>query len=119
MKKSFLYTLLVVFLFACNQSQPDFVGSWRLDNIKVSGDIVAANDINNPTYTFGEDQIYEINVNGVVERGSWKLKGEYLILQNFKSHDVENKLKIVQSTPGHLEFSTGEGENTSIVTLLK
>ena len=118
-KNLFLSFIFLVFLSACNQNQPDFIGSWKLSTINIGGDIVAARDIDNPTYVFNDNNIYEINVNGVKDRGSWKLEGEYLILQKFDNHEVENKLKIVQSTPALLQFSTGEGDNTSVVTLIK
>lgn len=118
-KNVLLSFTFLVFIMACNQSDPDFIGSWKLSTINIGGDIVAARDINNPTYIFSNDNQYEINVNGTQDIGSWKIDGDYIILQNFQNHEVENRLKIVQSTPSLLQFSSGEGENVSVVTLIK
>lgn len=118
-KNSIFALILTVILFSCNSGTPDFVGSWNLSTIKIAGDIVSAKDIENPTYNFNEDHTYEIIVNGVSEKGAWKKEGDYLILVDFNNAEIENKFKIIESTPYKFLFSSGEDENSSEVLLVK
>lgn len=118
-KNNFVLAFIMLFLFACNLNQEAFVGTWNLKSLNIGGDVVNADEINNPVYTFNNNNTYEIAVSGIKETGTWKLEGDYLVLYNSENPDVGNKLKIIEASVNKFEFSSGEGDNSSVVLLIK
>jgi len=119
LKNTIFALLFTILLFACNQQTEIFIGSWDLNSITLAGDVIKAEDLDNPSYSFHENHTYEIVVKGSTEQGTWQKEGDYLILEDFNNEGVQNKLKIIELTPQKIIFSTGSDENISEVVLVK
>ena len=83
----FAFVLLAsISLFSCNESKPTvenvatetpaFVGAWELIKMDLGGEIVNANILGDPTYTFNLDNTYVIRASAQSEQGTWFVKGD-------------------------------------------
>ncbi len=120
----FAFVLLAsISLFSCNESEPTvknlrtetapFVGVWELIKMDLGGEVVNANILGDPTYTFNIDNTYVIRVSAQSEEGVWSLQGEKLILFS-KALEKETILSITENTEDNLTYEIGKETLTTV-----
>ena len=120
----FAFVLLAsISLFSCKQSKPTvenlttetapFVGVWELIKMDLGGEVVNANILGDPTYTFNIDNTYVIRVSAQSEQGVWSLQGEKLILFS-KALEKETILSIIENTEDNLTYEIGKETLTTV-----
>lgn len=120
----FAFVLLAsISLFSCNESKPTvenlttetapFVGVWELIKMDLGGEVVNANILGDPTYTFNIDNTYVIRVSAQSEQGVWSLQGEKLILFS-KALEKETILSIIENTEDNLTYEIGKETLTTV-----
>jgi hypothetical protein len=115
--------LASISIFSCNESKPvvekvaketpAFVGAWELIKMDLGGEVINANILGNPTYTFNIDNTYVIRASAQSEQGSWTIKGDKLVLFS-KSLEKETVLKIIDTTENILTYEIGEETITKV-----
>ncbi len=117
MRKSLFFLFALLLAITSCKKQNHFVGEWELDSLTLQGDIITAEDLGNPLYTFTEDNTYKIEVTGLKQEGTWELDGEDLILVDNETPGVENVLHIVEANEYKFHYKAGEVEPFTEVVL--
>jgi|688.fasta_scaffold603971_2 hypothetical protein len=109
-------TLILVFcvtliLTSCeNKVAEKLEGSWRLVSMETSGFTISGRELNDPVLTMTKDNKYMIFIDGKLENGTWKAKGNEFFLIGDKGKE-ETALKIDSLTDNTLIYHNKAGKD--------
>ena len=109
-------TLILVFcmiliLTSCeNKVAEKLEGSWRLVSMETSGFTISGRELNDPVLTMTKEKKYMIFIDGKLEKGTWKAKGNEFYLIGDKVKD-ETSLKIDSLTDNTLIYHNKAGKD--------
>lgn len=124
----FTFVLLAsVSLFSCNETTkpaetsakkeyketPAFVGAWELIKMDLGGEVVKANILGDPSYSFNIDNTYVIRASSQFEQGSWSLKDGKLVLVD-RETKKETTINIIENKQETLTYEIGENPVTTV-----
>ncbi len=131
--RSILCVYFILFLCACNEhsSQEKLLhGKWLVDNYRIHGMTKSVDTDRlqeeiqklrpNSYFLFNKDNTYEIQLNGSLEKGKWRIDTETQKLYTHKSEtNFEIPLNIDTLKPDILVFSRTKDSITTQVRLIK
>jgi uncharacterized protein (TIGR03067 family) len=112
--------LLLLVVVRCNRGNEKLEGIWQLQKMNINGTELDATNMGNWHWEFNDEGGYMINMDGAIEKGTYKLKDKLITLKcttNKEKPEIDYTITNLDST--QLVLSAKGAKNSSVLTFIK